>query len=56
MEDTLKLAALLIPLVFIAAVLRFVHEAMLPLLLPLVLVAIVAGVWWYLRRRSPPRD
>ena len=55
MQDTLKLGALLIPLVFIAAVLRFVHESIMPLLLPVAAVVIVAGVWWYIRRPKPPR-
>ncbi len=54
MESTLKLAGLLIPLVFIAAVLRFVHEAMMPLLLPLLFVGALAAVWWILNRNRKP--
>jgi hypothetical protein len=61
METTYKLAAFLIPLIFIAAVLRFVHEAMLPLVLPLLLLAAGALLWKVLGNRpptppSPPSD
>ena len=47
---TLKLAGTLVPLVLVVAVLRFVHEALQPLLLPLLLVAVVAGAWWFFGR------
>ena len=55
METTLKLAGVLVPLVFVLAVLRFVHEALQPLLLPLLLVAAVAGAWWFFGRPGNSR-
>ena len=51
MNTTLKLAGVLIPMVFAVAVLRFVSEALLPLILPLLLVAVV-GVVWHFRKSS----
>jgi hypothetical protein len=51
MKRTLKLASVLIPVVFVVAVLSFVSEALLPLILPLLLVAVV-GVVWHFRKSS----
>lgn len=56
MDLTLKLAGFLVPLVFIAAVLRFVHEAMLPLILPLLLLAAGAALWHKYGESRKPRQ
>jgi|GEM_PF-2836786 len=56
METTLKLAGVLIPLVFVVAVLRFVSEALLPLILPLLLVAAVAIAWHFWKPPRQPRE
>ena len=55
MDLTLKLAGVLVPLVFAVAVLNFVHEALMPLILPLLLIAAVVCAWWLFGRpRNPP--
>jgi len=55
MNLTLRLAGVLVPLVFAVAVLNFVHEALMPLVLPLLLVAAVLIAWWLFGRpRNPP--
>ena len=55
MNLTLRLAGVLVPLVFAVAVLNFVHEALMPLILPLLLVAAVVIGWWFFGRpRNPP--
>ena len=55
MDLTLRLAGVLVPLVFVVAVLNFVHEALMPLILPLLLIAAVVCAWWVFGRpRKPP--
>lgn len=56
MNTTMKLAGVLIPMVFVVAVLRFVSEALLPLLLPLLLVAVVAIAWHFWKPPRHPRE
>ena len=56
METTLKLAGVLIPLVFAVAVLRFVHEALMPVVMPLLLIAAVAIAWRYFGPPRKPRE
>ncbi len=55
METTLKLAGVLVPLVFVVAVLSFVSGALLPLVLPLLLLAAGAIAWRFLGPRKPRR-
>jgi len=55
METTLRLAGVFVPLVFAVAVLRFVHEALVPLVLPLLLVAAAACAWWLHHHTRRPR-
>lgn len=56
MNTTFRLAELLIPVVFAAAVLCFVHGALLPLLLPLLLIAAGAIGWRLWNSSGKPRS